>query len=134
MDAKVILEQLLDNLQINGTTLCSVLGIPDSRIKDIRRGKTQKISPSLANKIVENFPHINKLWLLTGEGPITHTIEIKTDNRRYINKGPGAVGDGATVNNNADDTKSRMISLCEKLMQDPSVDKNKVLDILNKLV
>ena len=35
---------------------------------DIVSGKTKRISEKLANQIISEFPEINKVWLLTGEG------------------------------------------------------------------
>ena len=48
------------------------------RIYDIQNGKTKKLSPEIADKIVSVFPAINRTWLLTGEGDMLNESTTTT--------------------------------------------------------
>lgn len=47
-----------------------VIGVNPQKIYDVLREKTQKCSVPLADSIVGKFPNVNKLWLMSGEGPM----------------------------------------------------------------
>ena len=120
----------------------------------------RKPSLELAVAILRTFPDVSAEWLMRGEGTMKRTnttATITNDNRRYINNGSGATGDGAAVSHYATtrealtsagiliddpeterlidraDNTSRLLSICERLLDDPTVDHNRVLDILTTI-
>jgi hypothetical protein len=63
-----VLEGLLSYLKISANKLSSEIGLTaNTSIYHIKNGRNG-ISPDLANKIVDRYPEINYIWLLTGEG------------------------------------------------------------------
>lgn len=65
---KITIEQILADLKIKAPTLAKNIGVSYSKIYDIQREKTEKISGDIANAIATAYPQYNVLWLLTGEG------------------------------------------------------------------
>lgn len=41
---------------------------------DVYKGKAKKISEKMASSIIKVFPDIREVWLLTGEGEMTHPV------------------------------------------------------------
>lgn len=68
MNGSEIIAQILNDLNIKAPTFANRIGVKYQRILDIQSGKTQRISPALAEKIIETFRQYNRGWLLTGEG------------------------------------------------------------------
>lgn len=67
-NAKEIIEKVLETVRVKAPTFASNIGVPYQRIYDIQRGKTQRISTELGNKIVRAYPQFCLSYLLTGEG------------------------------------------------------------------
>ena len=66
---KEVIIKLLDYSKLNIKQFSEKLGMQRAQaIYDIVSGKTKRISEKLANQIISEFPEINKVWLLTGEG------------------------------------------------------------------
>ena len=66
---KEVIIKLLDYSKLNVKQFSEKLGMQRAQaIYDIVSGKTKRISEKLANQIISEFPEINKIWLLTGEG------------------------------------------------------------------
>ena len=66
---KEVIIKLLDYSKLNVKQFSEKLGMQRAQaIYDIVSGKTKRISEKLANQIISEFPEINKVWLLTGEG------------------------------------------------------------------
>ena len=66
---KEVIVKLLDYSKLNVKQFSEKLGMQRAQaIYDIVSGKTKRISEKLANQIISEFPEINKVWLLTGEG------------------------------------------------------------------
>lgn len=67
------IELILINFQINSAQFTKKIGVSQSWVYDLKIGKIKKISEEVADKIVNAFPEINKIWLLTGEGEMLRT-------------------------------------------------------------
>lgn len=69
MGPKEILECILSKEGITYAQLSKDMGLsrPQS-LYDIRDGKVKRISENYASKILNAYPHYNRVWLLTGEG------------------------------------------------------------------
>ena len=64
-----ILKELLQREGINSNQLASKMKLNRTQpIYDILNGKIKKISDNYADKILDEYPDYNKVWLLTGEG------------------------------------------------------------------
>ncbi len=83
--AKERIEQILYHYALNPRELAMELGYERPQIfYDICSGKTQKISKTLAQRLMANFSELNPEWVRRGEGPMlepdedddrpTHTI------------------------------------------------------------
>lgn len=62
------LDDLLEELGYNPTSMANEIGVLPQRIRDVLKGKTKEISPDLASKILSCFPSVNRVWLITGDG------------------------------------------------------------------
>ena len=65
---KEVIALILKELGIKAPTFANSIGVKYQRILDIQNGKTKKVSPIVANAIVEKYPQFNRIWLMTGEG------------------------------------------------------------------
>lgn len=71
MEGKDILNAILANEGITAAQLCQQIGLLGSKAQalyDTLRGKTQKVSPRIANLIRAAKPMYRLEWLLTGDG------------------------------------------------------------------
>lgn len=68
MKAKERLLQIQEYTGMSGRALAMYIGVNDYDFKAIRVEKVKGISDKIADALVEKFPHLNKLWILTGEG------------------------------------------------------------------
>lgn len=74
---KEIIIKLLDYSKLNVKQFSEKLGMKRGQaIYDIMSGKTKRISEKLANQIISEFPEINKVWLLTGEGEMLKNVAL----------------------------------------------------------
>ncbi|MCT4330913.1 hypothetical protein HZP13_14435 [Elizabethkingia anophelis] len=81
-----VLNKLSEYLNVSTAELAETIGYdrPQS-LYDVINGKTKRISQKMADKILDKFPNINSVWILTGEGNmllnesknITHQSEQK---------------------------------------------------------
>lgn len=71
MDGKDILNAIIEHEGITAAQLCQQIGLVGNKTQalyDTLRGKTQKVSPRIANLIRATKPMYRLEWLLTGEG------------------------------------------------------------------
>lgn len=71
MEGKDVINAILAHECINPAQLCQQIGLVGSKTQalyDILRGKTQKVSPRIANLIRASKPMYRLEWLLTGDG------------------------------------------------------------------
>lgn len=69
MTAKEILEKLLSHTGLTINSLATEIGLSRAQaLYDIQNEKTKSITPSMADKIIQKFSDVNRVWLLTGEG------------------------------------------------------------------
>ena len=73
VDAKVIIAQVLETLEMNAPAFSTATGIAYQRIYDLQRGRTKKFNPGVVNMIIAAFPQIRKEFLYTGDGPVLNT-------------------------------------------------------------
>lgn len=68
MDTKGILTGILSETGQNTREFSDTIGYSLTKLYDIQRGKTKRLSDELINLVLEKYPNFNKVWLLTGEG------------------------------------------------------------------
>ena len=68
MESKDILGAILSELKLNTREFSDILGYSLTKLYDLQRGKTKKLSADLVALVLEKYPRFNKVWLLTGEG------------------------------------------------------------------
>lgn len=71
MEGKDVISAILAHECINAAQLCQQIGLVGSKTQalyDTLRGKTQKVSPRIANLIRAAKPMYRLEWLLTGDG------------------------------------------------------------------
>ena len=92
--ASRIIDEILQFSGLNQANFCKEIGVSQSFVFDIKTEKN-------ADKIIDRFPSISKLWLLTGEGSM-----LKSDNstqKGNVGDNSGIIvqhGDHSTYNNN----------------------------------
>lgn len=79
MNGSDIINSVLKYTRLTPSVFAKKLGEKrPQRIYDIQNGKTKKLSPEIADKIVSVFPAINRTWLLTGEGDMLNESTTST--------------------------------------------------------
>lgn len=68
VDAKAIIEAVLNHVGMRAPSFAKAIGINYQRIFDLQSGRTKKFNPGIVNMICERFPDLNKTYLYTGEG------------------------------------------------------------------
>lgn len=103
--AMLVVSKIQDKYGINSANFARIIGKNPTYVNDVKKGKTRRISDEIADKIIEQWPELSRIWLLTGEGSM-----LRQDNSSQS----GSVGDntgiivqhgggGDTYNNNQAD-------------------------------
>lgn len=71
VDARAIIEAVLNHVGMRAPSFAKAIGINYQRIFDLQSGRTKKFNPGVVNLICAKFPEINKTYLYTGEGSLT---------------------------------------------------------------
>lgn len=80
MTAKEILEKLLSHTGLTINSLATEIGLSRAQaLYDIQNEKTKSITPSMADRIIQRFSDIDRVWLLTGEGDMLGGHDPKTE-------------------------------------------------------
>ncbi len=89
MEAKVMLEELLEYRKMNVPTFAQYIGVSAQTLYDILRGKTLKISARLKARILVEMPEVRREWLFNGEGemlkPSTKVVQSVEQNNIHGN-------------------------------------------------
>ena len=70
MKTPEIISKLLNDTGLKASQFAKSVGLVPTQIYDLQTGKTKKISPDVAEKILSTYPQYQKTWLLTGETPV----------------------------------------------------------------
>lgn len=111
VDAKVIIAQVLDTLQMNAPAFSTATGIAYQRIYDLQRGRTKKFNPGVVNMIVAAFPQVRKEFLYTGEGPV-----LSSDIPADLIQNPVAGGEATAILTKAMQMQSDLMEKAERLL------------------
>lgn len=80
MTAKEILEELLSYTGLNVNSLATELGLSRAQaLYDIQSEKTKSITLSMADRIIQKFPEVNRSWLRTGDGDMLTSHDPRTE-------------------------------------------------------
>lgn len=79
MNAKEILEKVLEYTQKNCSSLSSEIGVNKQMLYDIQRDKTKSISYELADRISKIYPEISKDFLQSGDVNMLLTQHATTE-------------------------------------------------------
>ena len=80
MTAKEILEELLSYTGLNVNSLATELGLSRAQaLYDIQSEKTKSITLSMADRIIQKFPEVNRSWLRTGDGDMLTSHNPRTE-------------------------------------------------------
>lgn len=104
VDAKAIIEAVLQHVEMRAPSFAKAIGINYQRIFDLQSGRTKKFNPGVVNLICSRFPEINKTYLYTGEG----SLVLPNSETQSFPTTPGA---GPTSQ------LAEMISMQQKLME-----------------
>lgn len=106
---KEVIIKLLDYSKLNVKQFSEKLGMQRAQaIYDIVSGKTKRISEKLANQIISEFPEINKIWLLTGEGEMLKDSSVVSSDHSVSIAGNGIKEN--KINVNADETIAMLVA------------------------
>ena len=86
MKAKDIINQLLESKSIKAGPFAKEIGVHPTQIYDLQSEKINKISASIASKIVNRYPEYDPIWLLTGEGEMLKSEPASLDLESKTNK------------------------------------------------
>lgn len=116
------IEKIMKYFNLNPNSLAKAINLKRTQnLYDIRDGKVQNISHSLAHKIITEFTVINKDWLLTGNGtmfltPIDEDAiyiqNLKEENKRLLSELEAKEREIKLLQKSVED-KERIITLME---------------------
>lgn len=104
VDAKAIIEAVLNHVGMRAPSFAKTIGINYQRIFDLQSGRTKKFNPGVVNLICAKFPDINKTYLYTGEGNLVLPGFNSPTTEQLPGSGPSA-------------QLAEMISMQRKLME-----------------
>lgn len=81
-----IIETLLAYTHETASGLAKQIGITPTQIYDLRSGKIKRISPAIADKIIDKYPLISKSWLLSGEGNTLNDNKTELERQNTANE------------------------------------------------
>lgn len=106
---KIFINSLIVNLIVkNQADFALKIGIARSQLSEILSGK-RKVTESLVNKIHNLYPHLNKEWLINGDGEMMVGIIQNNENGDNIN------GHSVTINKTEGDYLEIIKSLTAQL-------------------
>lgn len=68
------ISEILDFFCMRAAPFANSVGVKPTQIYDLQSGKTKSISNSMADKIINQYPALNKAWLLSGEGEMLSSV------------------------------------------------------------
>lgn len=88
MSGSKVINMILEREGLKAGTFAKVIGITTAQVYDLQKGKIQKVSPKIAEKILKVYPHYSYSWLLTGEGDVVSstTLTKKAEEIRLTDK------------------------------------------------
>lgn len=106
---KIFINSLIVNLIVkNQADFALKIGIARSQLSEILSGK-RKVTESLVNKIHNLYPHLNKEWLINGDGEMKAGVIQNNENGDNIN------GHSVTINKTEGDYLEIIKSLTAQL-------------------
>ena len=66
--AMLVVTKIQEKYGINSANFARIIGKNPTYVNDVKKGKTRRISEEIADKIIEQWPELSKIWILTGEG------------------------------------------------------------------
>lgn len=106
---KIFINSLIVNLIVkNQADFALKIGIARSQLSEILSGK-RKVTESLVNKIHNLYPHLNKEWLINGDGEMKVGVIQNNENGDNIN------GHSVTINKTEGDYLEIIKSLTAQL-------------------
>lgn len=83
LNSAEIIDRITEKYNISVNELAKRLGYNRAQtIYDIQKGKTKNISDKMADRFIDTFPELNRVWLLTGQGlmfVVKTTEEVKEE-------------------------------------------------------
>ena len=114
LDSYQIICAILDYYRLNSKQFCTKIGVNLTYVNDAKKGKTKKITNDVADKILYQFPNLNRIWLITGEGEMY--LHKNTSNTAIGNSNVGSIVQGHTIET-----------------PQPSADINRLIDAISTL-
>lgn len=107
-----IFAEIMQKYHINARNLSQKLGITPTQMSRYCNGATPRLSNSVIEKVLDNYPELSRVWLLTGEGAMLKGDNNTIGNGSNNNHSTVSVGlDGdkllAILQAREDDVKSR---------------------------
>lgn len=84
MEAKEIIEAMLEHEQLSPAEFARKVGMRAQQISEYKSGKVKKISNKVAMSINNTFPHYNLSWLLTGEGSMLKSKKYEIEDEEVL--------------------------------------------------
>jgi transcriptional regulator with XRE-family HTH domain len=63
-----IFAEIMQKYHINARNLALKLGVTPTQMSRYCNGATPRLSNSVIEKVLDNYPELSRVWLLTGEG------------------------------------------------------------------
>lgn len=108
--AMLVVSKIQEKYGINSANFARIIGANPTYVNDVKKGKTKRISDKIADKIIEQWPELSKVWLLTGEEPMLRT-ETQHNEQQNV-----SIGGDNIVNGSSKTTSEGLLAVMELVM------------------
>jgi len=80
-----ILSELIKYSGLTGQKFAKKIGVSQSVVSEYLQGKYQKLSKKMEGAILETFPEVSLVWLLTGNGNMLKSVRVEGSGNATVN-------------------------------------------------
>lgn len=80
-----ILSELIKYSGLTGQKFAQKIGVSQSVVSEYLQGKYQKLSKKMEGAILETFPEVSLVWLLTGNGNMLKSVRVEGIGNATVN-------------------------------------------------
>lgn len=80
-----IFAEIMQKYHINARNLSQKLGITPTQMSRYCNGVTPRLSNSVIEKVLDNYPELSRVWLLTGEGDMLKSVKVEGSGNATVN-------------------------------------------------